>query len=229
MTFKYRIVIGGSSGRMGREVLALINLDKRFSFLGGINRRNKSDLKKLLHKADVFIDFSKPEATIKFAGACALARVPFITGTTGLNTQQTKQLKSFALKIPIFWSPNMSLGMNLLFSLAYRASKILHQYDAAISETHHTKKLDIPSGSAKILAQSIMRARKSQKKIPTVSIRAGNIIGEHTVLLAGAHERLELTHRAQSRQVFAKGAIDTAPWIHKRKPGFYTMADRIKI
>jgi 4-hydroxy-tetrahydrodipicolinate reductase len=219
-----RLAVLGATGRMGRSIIDLARQDKRFALYGQISRRNRRDLAETLAQSDVAIDFSLPAATLGFAKAAVAAHVPLVIGTTGLKSAQTKSLKALARRSPILLAPNMSPGMNLLFALAQRAAAALPGYDAIISETHHTRKIDAPSGSAKRLASSVSEARGGGK-VATVSLRAGEVIGDHTLTLAGPDERLELTHRAQDRTLFVRGALDAALWLRKKRRGFFTMQD----
>ena len=136
-------------------------------------------------------------------------------------------LKTAAKKTALFVAPNLSPGMNLLFELAARSAAALPEYDAVITETHHTRKKDAPSGSAKRMGEFVRSARGPRALLTTVSLRAGDIIGDHTLLLAGKDERLELTHRAQSRELFARGGLDAALWLRHKKPGLYTMRHKL--
>ncbi|MFH1723174.1 MAG: dihydrodipicolinate reductase C-terminal domain-containing protein [Elusimicrobiota bacterium] len=233
-----RIVLTGAGGRMGRQVAELAYRDFRFAVVGGVDRPGVPSpgdfpygtprrLPELLRSADMLVDFSLPKASLSFAREAAKARVACVTGTTGFTPAQARSLRVLARRIALFVSPNMSPGMNLLFSLAARAAAALPGYDAAISETHHTLKKDAPSGSALRLAEAVRGARPNPGPVPTVSLRAGDVIGDHTLLLAGPDERVELTHRAQSRAVFARGALQAALWLARRRPGLYTMRDML--
>jgi 4-hydroxy-tetrahydrodipicolinate reductase len=175
---------------------------------------------------------------------CAGRGIPVVVGTTGLNEEQKEALTMFANRAPTVFSPNMSVGVNLLFKLAATAATILgNEYDAEIVETHHRNKKDAPSGTALRLAETIAEAlgrkldeqavyarhgmigERSRSEIGIQTLRAGDIVGEHTLLLAGPGERIELTHRAHSRENFARGAVRAALWIADKEPGLYSMAD----
>jgi len=225
-----RIALCGASGRMGRQIAALGAHDNRITINSAFSKGyRKQALTTFLKLADVLLDFTLPKASLGFVQAAAKARIPAVVGTTGFSPAQLKKLRSYAKRIPLFLAPNMSPGMNLLFELAHKASSALADYDITITETHHTSKVDAPSGSAKRLREAVENGRKRKSRIETVSIRAGNIIGDHTLLLAGPDERIELTHRAQSRDVFARGAINAALWVAKKRPGIYTMRDLLKL
>ncbi|MFN0118348.1 MAG: 4-hydroxy-tetrahydrodipicolinate reductase, partial [Elusimicrobiota bacterium] len=233
--------------------------DSRFEVLYGSDRKLEPlslstpasfscihDLADHLNDTDVAIDFTNPEATLKLAAKAAQEKKALVVGTTGFTSNALNKLKGFSKKIPIVFSPNMSVGMNLLFKLVKDASKALAHYDIEIVEAHHNLKKDAPSGSAMRLAQSVKEgAHRSEKdfcygregligarpkkEVGILALRAGDIVGDHTVLLAGAGERLELTHRAHSRDAFAAGALDAAAWLSSKKPGFYSMQDVLGI
>ena len=228
-----KIILCGASGRMGRAVLSAARQDARFQVAAGICLEpveglpcaGLDRLPRLLKEADVLIDFSSPQACVEAVGRAAELRKPAVVGTTGFTKAQRARLKDAGARVALLVAPNMSPGMNLLFHLALPAAAALPGYDAAISETHHSAKKDAPSGSALRLAESIREARKNAEGVPTVSLRAGDVTGEHTFILAGPGERIEITHRAHSREVFARGALLAASWIAGRKPGLYSMND----
>jgi 4-hydroxy-tetrahydrodipicolinate reductase len=175
---------------------------------------------------DVLIEFSSPEATVAHVEVCRNLRKPAVIGTTGLSGPQRATVLAAAKVIPIVWSPNMSLGVNVLFELARLAAQRLGRgYDVEVIEAHHRQKKDSPSGTAKRLAEGLASARQQgADAIPVHAVRAGDIVGDHTVILAGPAERLELTHRAQSRDVFAQGALRAAQFAAVQKPGLYDMS-----
>ncbi len=202
------------------------------------------DLHGTLKTGDVLIDFTHPESSMEHIKASAELHKPIVIGTTGFTKEQLDQVAKYALAIPCVLSPNMSIGVNLCFKvLAEIARTIGDDYDMEIVEAHHRLKKDAPSGTAvkmaQVLAQAVNRdleavgvyARKgmigerSKKEIGIQTLRAGDIVGEHTVLFAGKGERIEITHRAHSRDTFAAGAIRAAKWIVGKKPGLYDMQD----
>jgi 4-hydroxy-tetrahydrodipicolinate reductase len=206
--------------------------------------RITDDLAAALRTGDVLIDFSTPEASLDHIETCANLLKPIVIGTTGFSNDQIVKIRDFAQKIPCMLSPNMSIGVNLCFKiLAEIAGTIGNDYDMEIVEAHHHLKRDAPSGTAmkmaEIIAQAVNRnldevgvyARKgiigerSKKEIGIQAIRAGDIVGDHTVLFAGTGERIEITHRAHSRDTFAAGAIRAAKWIAGNRPGIYDMQD----
>src|SRR3989338_10147384 len=172
------------------------------------------------------IEFTAPEVTVEHVQLAQRLRKPMVIGTTGLSDAQRGVLASASKAIPIVFSPNMSLGVNVLFELAQLAAKRLGpSYDVEVVESHHRHKKDLPSGTAKRLAQALAAARGvSPEKIPVHAVRAGDIVGDHTVILAGPSERLELTHRAHHRDVFAQGALRAAQFVVTQKPGLYDMS-----
>ena len=225
-----RLVVTGAAGRMGRRVAALAAEDGRFQVAALVDRSGGEELIKpeslpeALAQADVLLDFSTPEAAVRFAGLAAAARKPAVIGATGFNQVQLAQLKAASRRIPVFLSPNFSPGIHALGVLLRAAASLLKDYEVSISETHHSRKKDAPSGTALRLARIIMEARRGAEPA-IVSQRVGDVVGDHTVTFAGPSERLELTHRAQSRDVFVQGALRAALWVSGKKPGLYDMPD----
>lgn len=232
MAKRLNIVLSGAGGRMGRAVAAAAAADPRVTVSAGVGRApvpdlafptgSGADLPTFLRTADVLVDFSLPAPALACAKAAAAAGVPVVSGTTGLSPVQMAALKALSRRVAVFWAPNMSPGMNLLVELARRAARALPGYDAGVVDVHHSLKKDAPSGSAKRLQEALARPGK---EAPAVSLRVGDIAGDHVVYLAGPGERLELAHRAHSREVFARGALTAALWTAGRRPGFYSMAD----
>jgi len=225
-----RLVVTGASGRMGRRVAALAAQDNRFRLAALIDRHpgpgclKPERLPQALRAADVLMDFSAPEAAVRFAGLAAAARKPAVVGTTGFDSAQQARLKAASRRIPLFLSPNFSPGVHVLGALLQAAASSLRDYEISISETHHNLKKDAPSGTALRLAR-IAGAARGGRAPAVVSQRIGDVVGDHTVTLAGPCERLELTHRAHSRDVFAQGALRAALWIVGQRPGLYDMPD----
>lgn len=211
-----RIIVCGARGKMGRRIVALARRSPLFEVVGEIGKEESSGLKDHVSLGDVLIEFTDPAATLEHLSVCVKHKKPAVIGTTGFSPSQSARIRKASRKIPVFLSPNMSPGMNLLFELARLAAQNLPDYDPAIVETHHNQKKDAPSGTALRLKE------KTGKEVPIVSVRAGDIVGEHSFILAGPGERLELTHRAHSRDVFAEGALKAARWLAQRtKPGLY--------
>ncbi len=242
-----KLGVSGIAGRMGRMIALLASSDKDFELAGGFEAGNSPHLgkdlgdivgsgrtgsnvedgfDKISKNCDVLIDFTFPEVTMQNLKTALKDRVSLVIGTTGCSPAQIEDIKKASKDIPIVFSPNMSIGANILFKLAEEVAGILgKEYEIEIVEAHHNKKKDAPSGTAKRLGESVKNARGAVP--PIHAIRAGDIVGDHTVIFAGPSERLELTHRAQSRDVFAKGALAAAKFLINKKPGLYTMHDVI--
>jgi 4-hydroxy-tetrahydrodipicolinate reductase len=192
----------------------------------------------------IVIDFSSPEASLNYLRAAAKKKIPMVIATTGFNAAQQAEIKRLARRTPTLLSANTSLGVNVLVSLLGKAAKMLgDDYDVEIVEAHHRFKKDAPSGTALAMGRAIAQALKrdldkvgingrkgmvgarGKKEIALLSVRAGDIVGEHTVIFGGIGERLEFIHRAHSRDTFAHGAIRAARWLARKKPGLYRMQD----
>ena len=202
------------------------------------------DLSKNIAHGDVVIDFTSPKATLHHAEIAAQAKKALVVGTTGFSEDEKRKLMAYLKTMPSVFSSNMSIGMNVLFKIAAEAARHLGEdYDIEIFEAHHRLKKDAPSGSALTLAEEIATAvgrklsdvaryerhgqigERKPREIGVQTLRGGDIVGDHTVYFAGAGERLELTHRATSRDNFARGAILAAKWLQGKAPGVYNMAD----
>ncbi len=225
MTTPLKIAVCGATGRTGSRAAALASTDPRFHLVARVDRARAAEFADEAGAVSAAVDFSSPEATVHYAAACARAKVAFITGTTGLNDVQRAQLAAAAKKIPVFSSPNFSRGVTLMTWLAAEAAKRLPGYDAVVVETHHKGKKDAPSGTALRLAQAVRDGRGSAEKVETVSLRLSDVVGDHELIFAGPFERLTLSHLAESRDVFALGALEAALWVAKKKPGLYDMHD----
>ena len=203
-----------------------------------------SDVAPLLKAADGVIEFSTPAATLVLAELCASAGIVHVIGTTGHSAEQEAAIVMAAGRVPIVKSGNMSLGVNLLAALVKRVAQTLDDaYDIEILEMHHSKKVDAPSGTALMLgnaaaagrgidlAQHSLRGRdgltgtRTPGAIGFASLRGGTVVGDHTAIFAGPAERIELTHRAEDRMIFARGALHAALWARGKTPGLYSMAD----
>jgi 4-hydroxy-tetrahydrodipicolinate reductase len=229
-----RVLVCGAAGRMGSAVRAEIEGSSAFSLAGRVDFRpgpgveTPDAFEYLLASADAVVDFSTPEAACLYAAVCARLRKPFVTGTTGFTGKQTAALKAAGRKTAVFAAPNMSPAVNLTFALAAAAARRLKGFDIHIHETHHAAKRDAPSGTALRYAERIALARGGELP-PITSARAGDIIGDHTVLYAGPHESVQIAHRAHSRALFAAGALKAAAWVAGRKPGFYDYFDLLEL
>ena len=246
------IALVGANGKMGQVITRLVsqNDDIKISFGIDINTEKKSDypvyssFDEAGEECDVIIDFSHPsslDATLKYAldnnkGA--------VIATTGLSSEQTSYIKTVSEKIPVFFSANMSLGVNLLIQLAKKATALLEDsFDIEIIEKHHNLKIDAPSGTALAIADAInetcsasneyvydrhsTRKKRSKNEIGIHSLRGGTIVGEHSVIYAGTDEIIELKHTATSKEIFAVGAIKAARFLNNKAPRLYSMDDLI--
>ncbi len=243
MTIKIGIL--GNKGRMGQTLMALAKATKGVTLVGGVDKGD--DIAAFIKKCDAVIDFTSPEATLAFAAETAKQKKIHVIGTTGFTEAQLKKLKEFAKKTVVFWSPNMSIGVNLVTLLTQKAAEILDDsYDIEVLEMHHRYKKDAPSGTALLLGEAAAKGRKidlrkksdrvrdgitgERKKgnIGFATLRGGSVIGDHTVMFASDHDRVELTHKSSSRDIYASGAIKATGWCKGRKPGFYSMSDILK-
>src|SRR5581483_1859272 len=201
------------------------------------------DLEAALAKTDVIVDFSSHAATRAMLEAAVAAKKPVVLGTTGHAADEKKRLLALAAKVPCVWAGNFSVGVNALFALTRRAASVLGaDYDAEVVEMHHRFKKDAPSGTAARLLEIIREERKlsadalrhgragiTGERPPTEigvhALRGGDVVGDHTVMFAALGERVELTHRASDRAIFARGALRAAQWVVRQKPGVYDMQD----
>ena len=201
------------------------------------------DLPDAVSHGDVIVDFSSHAATPDIVGLCARHKKSIVIGTTGHTTAERYEIVKYRAKIPMVWTSNFSTGVNTLFWLTRKAAEILGpDFDLEITEMHHHMKVDAPSGTAKTLAQILADVRKQHLEkiarhgrlgigerapgeIGIHSLRGGDVVGDHTVIFAGNGERIELTHKASSRDTFANGALRAALWVVRQKPGIYDMQD----
>jgi len=217
-----RVIICGAKGRMGRALVACAKTDTELQLVGEVDLGD--DLSKIIAGCDVVVDFSAREATVPVAKLAAQHKKALVIGTTG-HSEAEKQLIRDAVKvIPCVWTANFSIGVNILFCSVANVAKIVGpKWDIEIVETHHTAKKDAPSGTAKRLQEVIREA--IGKDVPAHALRIGDIVGDHTVAFGTPGERIELTHRASSRETFARGALRAAKWAVAQKPGLYDMQD----
>lgn len=251
-----KLIICGAAGRMGQAICEAAMNSKEFAIVAAVEGHGHpligkplcekipavvaDDLLLVLQSGDVVIDFSNPEATAANAAKASVMKKPMVIGTTGLGQKHKEMFAEMSKDIPIVVSSNMSIGVNLMYKLAYAAAKKLPSgYDIEITEAHHRDKKDAPSGTANRLLQEVQKARqlnpvyerqsspkpRADDEVGIFSLRAGDIVGEHSVFFAGPGERLELTHRAHSRRVFAEGALLAARFVARAKPGLYDMQD----
>ena len=215
--------------------------------IGKTGFKVNDDNESLVKSSDAVIDFTTPENSLGIAELCAKYKKAHIIGTTGFSEKQKAELQKHAKKAAILLSPNMSIGVNVVMDIAEKLAALLDEtYDIEIVEMHHNKKVDAPSGTALGLGHAVARGRgvKLEKKwqkvrdgvtgarkagdIGFATLRGGDVAGDHTVMFAADGERVELTHKASNRSVFAKGAVRAAIWAKGKKPGFYSMKDVIK-
>ena len=253
-----RAVVPGAAGKMGKMLCDAIAADAGVSLHAAVERKGHAgvgteaapgipivdDFTAALDGADVYIDFTAPEATKSLVEDAARRRVAAVIGTTGLAPEARAAIFHAAAHIPVVVAPNFSLGINLLLGLAEQAARALGpEYDLEVVEVHHRLKRDAPSGTAIALAEALARGRdtnlaevkryaregdigpRADDEIGVVAVRGGDVVGEHTVLFLGPAERIELVHRAGSRLLFARGAVRAAAWVAGKPPGVYSMKD----
>lgn len=259
------IALHGATGKMGRAIIESIPTHKEFRLVGAVAAANDhhigadaglaagmhksgvivtSDLGSALRHAHVVIDFSRPVATLQVIDECVRQKKPMIIGTTGFTDDAREHINAASKVIPIVMSPNMSVGVNLLFALARIATQAMgYGADAEIIEAHHRHKVDAPSGTALKLGEVVAAARgrtleelrapvrdghvgaREAGQIGFAVIRAADIVGDHTLLLATENEHLEIRHQALNRKSFADGALRAAHWVQRRAPGLYGIED----
>lgn len=244
-----KVILCGASGRMGGFVASTAAADSDISVVAGIDKINNGEKFPIFSsfgdinvKADMIIDFSHPSMLEPMLEYAVKNKLPVVIATTGYDNSQTEKIRAAAKKIPIFFTFNMSLGINLVAALAKKAAAILGDgFDIEIIEKHHNQKLDAPSGTAIMLANSInsvfgdtlnyeydrhsVRRKRPKNEIGIHSVRGGTIVGEHEVIFAGHDEVITLTHTAQSREIFAVGAVKAAKFLYGKPAGLYDMSD----
>jgi 4-hydroxy-tetrahydrodipicolinate reductase len=213
-----KTVIAGRSGRMSKVLASAVEHDTGFELMGTFGHGD--DPLPLIAKADALIDFTTPKTSVELAALAAQARIVHVIGTTGFTADDETKIRAAARHAVIVKSGNMSLGVNLLAALVKQAAMALPGFDLRIFEMHHKHKVDAPSGTALLLG-----AASERNDIEYASLRAGTIVGEHQVILAGPAERVVLSHSAEDRRIFAAGALAAAKWGQGKKPGLYAMAD----
>ncbi len=257
------IVVMGAAGRMGTTICRMAENNSDFKLVGAVDKGERTaelsylgvpvgeSLEEILPQTPgaVIIDFTAPQASVDNSLAAAQYGNALVIGTTGLNEEQKAILSKQALSIPVFWSPNMSVGINALLGILPRLSQALGEtYDIEIMEIHHHHKKDSPSGTALRLGECLAQSRswnfeetkccsregligeRPQQEIGIQSLRGGDVVGVHTVYFLGTGERIEVTHQAHSRETFAQGALRAAAWLAGQKPGkLYSMPDMLGI
>jgi 4-hydroxy-tetrahydrodipicolinate reductase len=236
-----RLLVHGAHGRLGSSIVRLAEAERDIEV---IQVGRSADLSAQLEACDVAIDVSQPPGTITLVNEAVITGTPLVVGTTGFSAAEQRLLEEKAKRLPILLAPNFSLGVNLLFWLAQKAAEMLGpDYRAEILELHHELKRDAPSGTARRLGEAIAAVRgqdyekvvrhgranlaeaRPAEELGMHAIRGGDITGEHTVFFIGRGERLELTHRAAHRELFARGALRAARWLRGQRPGRYGMGD----
>lgn len=257
------VVVHGAAGRMGLSLVRVIRERTDLVLSGAIDRSEHvgkdvgalaggealsvivtNDLDAALDGADVVIDFSHPSAVSPLYDRVRDRGLALVIGTTGFDAEGNARIRALGDRCPVVYAPNYSQGVTLLFHLAARAAKLLHEgFDAEIVEMHHHLKVDAPSGTAVKLGEVVAEARgldpdkvvlhgrsgqvgaRTKDEIGVLALRGGDVVGEHTLFLQGIGERVELSHRATDRQIFARGAVRAAAWAVGEKPGVYDMFD----
>lgn len=247
-----RILLSGCSGKMGRAVAAIVKNDPECEIVGGIDIADDNTLgfpvfsspSEVCVEADVIIDFSNPVCLIPLLSYASDKKLPAVIATTGLSAEQKSFMYGISEAAAVFFSANMSLGVNLLADLAKKAASVLEEgFDIEIVEAHHNRKLDAPSGTALYIADSIndacrekkeyiydrhsVRKKRDKREVGIHSVRGGTIVGEHTVIFAGNDELIEIKHTALSRDIFAEGAVAAAKFMVGQPFGMYDMNDLI--
>jgi len=244
-----RVVVAGGAGRMAGEVVRMIADANDMELEGILERaehplvgkellgvRISADLNTLLEKTDVIVEFTSSAGLSDILEQIKQTSIPLVSGTTGLSEDEFSRLADEGKKRAVFWSPNMSIGVNILFILTAQVSRALQDYDVEVLEMHHRHKKDAPSGTAAKLAEIIKKNRKVSKilygrsghtgerpenELGILALRAGDVTGEHTVYFVTEGERIELTHRASSRKAFAQGTMKAIRFIADKEKGFY--------
>ncbi len=251
---KIRIGVVGIAGKMGQAIANLAINDPEISLNAGSEKKDhnligtdiglllgkdnlnvfvEDNMKNFFKNIDIVIEFGLKKATNKYLREAGKRKVAFLSGSTGISLETIKLMKEVSKKIPILWSPNMSIGANLLKEIAVKiTSKIGKDYDIDITDIHHKEKRDNPSGTALSIKEEIkeeLKNRKIKKRVNISAIRAGDSTGEHSVIFSGKGERIIIEHISTSREIFAHGAIELSKWLQKQKAGFYKMKDFLHI
>lgn len=243
------VLINGCNGKMGQEVANQIFRSDNFEIFAGFDRIDAGDnkfpvftsLEDIKGKPDVIIDFSVPISTLNILKYAKENHIPTVIATTGFSEEDFKIIEEYSKEIPIFQSFNMSYEINLMAEIVSKMATLLKNSDIEIVETHHNRKLDAPSGTALLLADSInealdnsmeyeynrhsKREKRSKKEIGIHSIRGGNVVGKHSVLFFSENESFEITHNVTSRSVFAEGSLKAAEFLMAKPNGLYHMKD----
>jgi 4-hydroxy-tetrahydrodipicolinate reductase len=216
-----RVIICGSKGRMGQTLIACAKADPALKLAGQVDQGD--DLSKIIDECDVIVDFSVREATDGIAKLAGQHKKALVIGTTGHSAAEKQAVRDAAKPVACVWTSNFSTGVNTLFWLTGKVAGLVPDWNIEIVETHHTAKKDAPSGTAKTLQEVIRKV--TGKDAPAHALRIGDVVGDHTVTFGTPGERIELSHRAGSRETLARGALRAAKWAVGQKPGLYDMQD----
>ncbi len=221
------LAVVGARGRMSRLIIEAINQDKEIHLCAQLSRSDNQDLQQIKFPIDVVIDFTVPATTLEHLAICKERGFKMVIGTTGFSKAEQALIRDAASVIPIVFAPNMSIGVNLSYKLLEIAAEVLNgQADVAILDIHHKHKKDAPSGTALKMAEVIKNVSGAEAlSLEISSMRVGEVVGEHSALFVLNGERLEITHKATDRSLFAKGAIHAAKWLVNKKAGLYDMQD----
>lgn len=242
-----KVLLVGATGAMGHVLQDAIVQRSEMEIVAGISHEEEKtsfplykDFSHIQEEADIIIDFSNAALTPKLLSYIEKTQIPAVIATTGLSKETKENIQCLSEKIPLFYTQNMSIGINIMSEVVEHLAKVLEDFDIEILEAHHNQKVDAPSGTAELLFHAVQRARpesyeiydrstQRQKRNPLEigmsSLRGGTIVGEHTVFYCGEDEVLEVKHSAGSKKIFAQGAIKAAEFLIEQKPGLYTMKD----
>ena len=246
-----RIILSGALGKMGKAITACVDNSNDCKIVAGIDLANDESTFPIFKSfndinvdADVIIDFSHPSVLDDLLNFAKEKKIPAVIATTGLNEQQIADIKIVSNDVPLFFSANMSIGVSLVSELAKKAAKVLQgSFDIEIVEAHHNQKIDAPSGTALMLADSISEAlnekpiyefdrhskrmKRTKNEIGIHAVRGGTIVGEHEIIFAGPDEVIKISHSAYSKQLFANGSVNAGLFLVGKEPGFYSMKDLV--
>lgn len=247
-----RIILCGANGKMGRVIQSVVNARDDCEIVAGVDLNTNSsdfpiyaDFKEVKEQVDVIIDFSNPALLDSILAFSTEKNIPAVIATTGYDDKQKKQIEAAAENTAVFFTYNMSMGINLLANLAKKAAQVLgDDFDIEIVEKHHNQKIDAPSGTALMLADAVSeefdkpmkyeydrhskREKRSKNEIGMHSVRGGTIVGEHEIIFAGRDEIITLSHSARSKEIFAVGAVNAAVFMNGKTKGVYSMKDMIE-
>lgn len=246
-----KIILSGALGKMGKAITSCVENRKDCEIVAGVDLATAECSFPIFKAfsdidvdADVIIDFSHPSVLEDILAFAKEKKIPAVIATTGLNEQQIEDIKTASNDVPLFFSANMSIGVSLVSELAKKAAKVLQSsFDIEIVEAHHNQKIDAPSGTALMLADSICEAldekpvyefdrhskrmKRTKNEIGIHAIRGGSIVGEHEIIFAGPDEVIKISHSAYSKQLFANGSVNAGLFLVGKEPGFYSMKDLI--